>query len=107
MATTTVGTCLLQALDIIQDLSAEIVLNLHIRQHSSQVKNLLVGQLADAAGWVDVEAGKKARRGVISDSEESLKGFLFGRVLVYSSLVDWSNSWFIDGALRWRFACLQ
>lgn len=77
MTTTTVGTGLLQALDVIQDLSSQVILNLHIRQHGGQVEDLLVGELADAAGRVDVEAGQEAGGGVVADSEESLEGFLY------------------------------
>lgn len=76
MATTPVCSGLLKTLDIIQNLSAQVVLDLHIRQDGSQVKNLLVGQLTDAAGWVDVEAGKKARGGVVADAEEGLERLL-------------------------------
>lgn len=60
MATTTVGTSLLQALNVIQNLSTQVVLNLHVGQDGGQVEDLLVGQLADAAGRVDVEAGQEA-----------------------------------------------
>jgi hypothetical protein len=57
MTTATVCSGLLQTLDIVQNLSAQIILNLHVRQDGSHVKNLLVGQFADSAGRVDVEAG--------------------------------------------------
>jgi hypothetical protein len=43
MAPATVSTSLLQALDIIQDLPAQVILDLHVRQHGGQVENLLVG----------------------------------------------------------------
>lgn len=76
MATTAVGTGLLQTLDIIQDLSSQVILNLHIRQHGGQVEDLLVGELADAAGWVDVEAGQEAGGGVVANAEKGLEGFL-------------------------------
>lgn len=76
MATTAVGTGLLQTLDIIQDLSSQVILNLHIRQHGGQVEDLLVGELADAAGRVDVEAGQEAGGGVVANAEEGLEGFL-------------------------------
>lgn len=77
MTTTTVGTGLLQALDVIQDLSSQVIFNLHIRQHGSQVEDLFIGELADAAGRVDIEAGQEAGGGVITDSEEGLERFLF------------------------------
>lgn len=70
MAPTTVCSRLLQALDIIENLSSEIILDLHIRQHSREVEDLLVRQLADAAGRVDVEAGQEAGGGVVADSEK-------------------------------------
>lgn len=82
MATTTVGTCLLQAFDIIEHVSAQVVLDLHIRKHGGQIKDLLVGQLADAAGRVDVEAGEESGRGIVTDAEEGLKGFLYHGILV-------------------------
>ncbi|KAF3388946.1 hypothetical protein F1880_003209 [Penicillium rolfsii] len=58
MATTAVSTGLLQALDVIQNLSSQVILNFHVRKHGSQVEDLLVGELADAAGRVDIEAGQ-------------------------------------------------
>lgn len=70
MTTATVGSGLLQALDIIHNLSAQIILNLHVRQDGGHVKNLLVGQLADSAGRVDVEAGEEAGGGMVADTEE-------------------------------------
>lgn len=85
MATTTVSTCLLQALNIIEHVSAQVVLNLHIRKHGGQIEDLLVGQLADAAGRVDVEAGEESRGGIVSDAEEGLKGFLYHSILVSGS----------------------
>lgn len=60
MSSTTVSPSLLQALNIIEHLSSQVIFDLHIRQHSGQVEDLLVRQLADAAGWVDVKAGQKA-----------------------------------------------
>lgn len=76
MTPATVCSSLLQALDIIENISTEIILNLHIRQYSGQVENLLVGQLADATGWVDVETGQETGRGVVANTEEGLKRFL-------------------------------
>jgi hypothetical protein len=81
MTTTAVGTGLLQALDVIQNLSSQVILNLHIRKHGGQVENLLVGELADAAGRVDVEAGQEAGGSVAANSEKGLEGFL----LIHSS----------------------
>lgn len=72
MTSAAVGTSLLQALDIVQDFSSQVILNLHIGEHGGQVEDLLVRQLANAAGRVDVEAGQEARGGVGSDPEESL-----------------------------------
>lgn len=60
MSSTTVSSSLLQALDIIQHLSSQVILDLHIGQHGGQVEDLLVRQLADAAGRVDVEARQEA-----------------------------------------------
>lgn len=57
MATTAVCTSLLQTLDIVEDLSAEIVLDLHVGENGSEVEDLFVGEFSDAAGWVDVETG--------------------------------------------------
>lgn len=76
MTTTAVGTGLLQTLDVIQDFSSQIILDLHIRQHGGQVENLLVGELADAAGRVDVEAGQEAGGSVVANAKEGLKRFL-------------------------------
>lgn len=79
MTTTAVGTGLLQALDVVQDLSSQVILNLHVRKHGGQVQNLLVGELADAAGRVDIEAGKEAGGSVAANSEKGFEGFLLIR----------------------------
>lgn len=60
MASTTVRSGLFQTLNIIQDFSPQVIFNLHIGENRSQIEYLLVGQLADSAGWVDVEAGEEA-----------------------------------------------
>lgn len=65
-----------QPLDVVEDLPAEVVLDLHLGQRGRDVEHLLVGQLADLAGRVDVEAGEEARRGVRADAEEGFEGFL-------------------------------
>lgn len=64
------------ALDILQDLPAQVVLDLHVRQRGGQVEDLLVGQLADFAGGVDVEASEQARRGVRAYAEKVFQRFL-------------------------------
>lgn len=76
MTSAAVGSGLFHALDIVQNFSAQIVLNFHIGQHSCEVEDLLVGQLADAAGRVDVEAGHEAAGAVVANSEEGLEGLL-------------------------------
>lgn len=76
MTTTPIGSSLLQALDIIQNFSAEIVFDFHVGKDGCQVEDLLVGQLANAASRVDVEAGQKTRGSVVSNAEERLEGFL-------------------------------
>lgn len=82
MTSAAVSSGFFHALDIVQDFSAQIVLNFHIGQHGCEVKDLLVGQLADAAGRVNVEAGHEAAGAVAADSEEGLKGFLLRSVYV-------------------------
>jgi hypothetical protein len=76
MTSAAVSSGLFHALDIVQNFSAQIVLDFHLRQYSREVENLLVGQLADAAGRVDVEAGHKAGGAVVANSEEGLEGLL-------------------------------
>lgn len=76
MTSAAVSSSLFHALDIVQNFSAQIVLNFHIRQHGCEVEDLLVGQLADAAGRVDVEAGHEAAGAVVANSEEGLEGLL-------------------------------
>ena len=77
MTSTTVGTSLFQTLDVVQDISAQVVLNLHFREHGSEVEDLLVGKLTDTACWVDVEAGEETAGSVRANSEEALERFLF------------------------------
>lgn len=77
MTSTTVGTGLFQTLDVVQNVSAQVVLNLHFRKHGSEVEDLLVGELTDTACWVDVEAGQETAGSVWTNSEEALEGFLF------------------------------
>lgn len=76
MTSAAVSSGLFHALDIVQNFSAQIVLNFHIGQHGCEVEDLLVGQLADAAGRVDVEAGHEAAGAVVANSEEGLEGLL-------------------------------
>ena len=76
MTPTTVGSRLLQTLDVIEVLSAKVVLNLHIGQGGRDIEDLLVRQVANLACWVDVEAGKKTGRGQVTDAEEGLERFL-------------------------------
>lgn len=76
MTSAAVSSGLLHALDIIQNFSAQVVLDFHIGQHGCEVEDLLVGQLADAAGRVDVEAGHEAAGTVVANSEEGLEGLL-------------------------------
>lgn len=77
MTSTTVGTSLFQTLDVVKDISAQVVLNLHFRKHGSEVEDLLVGELTDTACWVDVEAGEETAGSVWANSEETLERFLF------------------------------
>ena len=76
MATTTVRSGLLHALDIIQHLSAKVIFDLHVRKHTRQVEDLLVGQLANAAGRVDVETSQEAGGGIGADPKKALEGLL-------------------------------
>ena len=57
MSSTPVRTRLLQAFDIIQVLSAKVVLDFHLGQSGRDVEDLLVCKLADFTRGVDVEAG--------------------------------------------------
>lgn len=76
LPTTTVGPGLLQPLDIIQILSAEVIFDLHVGQCGRDIQHLLVGQLAHFAGWVDMEPGEETRRSVFANTKERLEGFL-------------------------------
>lgn len=76
MTSAAVSSGLFHALDIVQNFSAQIVLNFHIGQHSCEVEDLLVGQLADTTGRMDVEAGHEAAGTVVTNSEEGLEGLL-------------------------------
>lgn len=76
MTSAAVSSGLFHALDIVQNFSAQIVLDFHIGQHGCEVEDLLVGQLADAAGRVDVETGHEAAGAVGANSEEGLERFL-------------------------------
>lgn len=77
MTSAAVSSSLLHTLDVIQNFSAQVVLNLHFRQHGCEVEDLLVGQLADAAGRVDVEPGHETSRSVVANSKEGLERFLW------------------------------
>ena len=61
MPPSTIRPRLFQPLNIIQVLSPEIVLNLHIGKRGRDIEDLFVGELADFTCWVDVEARKEAR----------------------------------------------
>lgn len=57
MSLATIRARVLQPLDIIQNLTPQIILNLHFRERRGEVEDLLVGQLADFASGMDMEAG--------------------------------------------------
>lgn len=97
MTSPAVSTRLLQTLDIIEDLSPEIVLDFHVGEGGGDVEDLLVGELADFAGWVDVEAGEEAGRGVVADAEEGFEGFLY----MDMSLVRGDSVGYIGGGVVW------
>lgn len=77
MTSPTISARLLQTLDIIEDRSPEIIFDLHVGKGGGDVEDLLVGELADFAGGVDVEAGEEAGGGVVADAEEGFEGFLY------------------------------
>lgn len=76
MTPTTVRPRLLHPLNIIQHLSPQIILDVHLGQHGREIEDLLVRELADSAGRVDVKAGEEARGDIVADSKEGLDGFL-------------------------------
>ena len=59
VTSTTVGTTLLQPLDVVEDVSPQVILDFHVGQSSREIQDLLVGQFADLACRVDVEPGKE------------------------------------------------
>lgn len=92
MTSTTVCAALLQPLDVVEDISAEVVLDFHVGQGSREVKDLLVGQFADLACRVDMESSEELRGGLVSDSEETLERFLvevLDRDIIQDVEVDW------------------
>lgn len=77
MSPTTVSTGIPQSLDIIQHLSAEVVLDLHFRQRRCEFEHLLVGELADLGRRVDIEAGHEPGGVLRTNAEEGLEGLLY------------------------------
>jgi hypothetical protein len=65
-----------QPANIIEHLAAQVILDPHLGQRGVQIQDLLVGQVADFAGRVDVHAGEEVRRDVLADAEEVFHGFL-------------------------------
>lgn len=61
MPLATIRARVLQPLDVIQNLTAQIVLNLHFRERRGEIEDLLVGQLADFASGMDMEPSHQAR----------------------------------------------
>lgn len=49
-----------QSLDIVLQLSSQIVLQRHRTQFAGHIVDLLIGEISDARGFVDVEAGHEA-----------------------------------------------
>lgn len=94
MTPTTVRPRLLHSLDIIQHLSPEIILDIHLGKHGREIEDLLVGELAHSAGRVDVKAREEARGDIVADPEEGLDGFLG---VVVSSARGWCGG--IGGVL--------
>lgn len=64
-------------LDVVEDLPAEIVLDLHLRESCGKVEDLLVSQFPDFAGFVDVKARHEPGGDGGTNAEESLEGLLY------------------------------
>lgn len=60
----------LESADVIQDLAAQVILDLHVRQRRGHVEDLSVGQLADGGRGMDVVARHEPVAGVLADAEE-------------------------------------
>lgn len=73
MPPTAIGTCIPQTFDVVKNLPTKIVLNLHFRQRSRNVEDLLVLQFAYLGSWMDVEASEEPGRDIVADSEEAFK----------------------------------
>ena len=78
MSTPAIRACILEAADIVEHLAPQVVFNLHAGQRGGQLEDLLVGELADGGGGVDVVAGHEAGADGGADAEEGLEGFLGG-----------------------------
>lgn len=63
----------LEALDILQDLAAQVVFDLHAVEVRRQLDDLRARQVAHFRRAVDVEARQDACRGVVADAEEGLE----------------------------------
>lgn len=73
-----------QALDVVDDGAAQVVLNLHGGEMGVEVEQLLVVELADGGALVDVEAAHDELRNIGTDAVERLQRFFdearFGEV---------------------------
>lgn len=66
-----------QALDVVDDGAAQVVLNLHGGEMGVEVEQLLVVELADGGALMDVEAAHDELRNIGTDAVERLQRFLY------------------------------
>lgn len=73
----TVCSDILKPLDVVEDFSAEIVLDLHLRKSCGKVEDLLISQFPDFAGVMDVKARHETGGDAGTNAEERLEGLLY------------------------------
>jgi hypothetical protein len=72
MSPTTIRPGIPQPLDISQDLSPQIVLDRHVRKRGIHFEDLILSELAHAAGVMEVVFGEETGGDVRADTKEGL-----------------------------------
>jgi hypothetical protein len=77
MSPSTVRPRIPQPLDVVEDLSAEVIFDFHLRESRSKVEDLLIRQFPDLSRWMDVKAREETGGDGGTNAKERLDGLLY------------------------------
>lgn len=91
MSPSAIRSSILQPLNILQHLSAEIIFYFHRIESGCEVHNLVLREFSNLAGGVKVETGHETRTCRRTNTKEGLQSSLRARSLRYENLVCWPD----------------